>query len=57
MHEKQTTSPPLIEWDAQSFAVGIPDMDETHRHFVDLLNRLDNTVNKKKVQKMNLNCR
>ena len=40
MHEKQTTSPPLIEWDAQSFAVGIPDMDETHRHFVDLFTRL-----------------
>jgi len=35
----------LIEWDDQAFVTGIPEMDTTHSQFVDLLNRLDNTVN------------
>ncbi len=30
----------LIEWQENSLSVGIPQMDETHREFIDLINRL-----------------
>ena len=45
MHVIRNSNPPLIEWDDQSFISGVADMDATHRQFIDLLNRLDNTVN------------
>jgi hemerythrin-like metal-binding protein len=41
----ETTHPPLIDWDTRAFTLGVPDMDATHRQFIELLNRLDNTVN------------
>lgn len=31
----------LIEWDDQAFLLGLPEMDDTHREFIQLLNELD----------------
>lgn len=46
MHATQNhTHTPLIEWDADAFELGVGDMDETHRAFVELVNALDEAPN------------
>ena len=43
--EIKPDTPTLIEWDEQTFALGIEEMDATHAEFIDLLNRLDAAAN------------
>ncbi len=45
MHVMKRETPVLIEWDEQSFALGIEEMDATHAEFIDLLNQLDTAAN------------
>ena len=45
MPASKASAPVLIEWDSQAFGLGIPEMDETHIQFIELLNQLEATVN------------
>ena len=45
MSETTSTKPVLIEWDSQAFGLCVPEMDETHADFIDLVNQLDTAPN------------